>query len=342
MTLALVLLASAAFGTKMYYGGGDSGPATAATRTADRITASMSAGAQDPMQVYVDAHRAITAADLAPLHRRLASVDDVAQVGDPVLTPDRHGAVIEVALTPAPISRAAMDLVKGPLRTAAHDAAPAGTTVLVGGDSAVFADVSDAVGRDMLRIFPIAAALILLILVVTLRSLVAPLYLLAAVALEFAATLGAAVLVVQELGGQAGVTFTLPLVLFLFVVALGTDYNILMTARLREEMLAGKPVRVAVADAVRHVAPAVGAAGLVLATSFSTLMLDPGESSKEMGFAMAFGILLASFVVSSVLVPAITALAGTRAWWPGRRAPRPAPEPELAEEPEAERVLQLA
>jgi len=96
-----------------------------------------------------------------------------------------------------------------------------------------------------------------------------------------------------------------------------------MTARLREEMLAGKPVRRAVADAVRHVAPAVGAAGLVLASSFGTLMLESSETSRQMGFAMAFGILLAAFAVSSILVPAVTALAGQRAWWPGRAARKP-------------------
>jgi RND superfamily putative drug exporter len=169
-------------------------------------------------------------------------------------------------------------------------------------------------------IFPVAAALILLILVVTLRSAVAPLYLLAAVVLEFAATLGTSVLIFQILGGQAGVGFLLPLTLFLFVVALGTDYNILMTARLREEMLAGRTVREAVVQAVRHVAPAVGAAGLVLASSFGTLMLESDEASRQQGFAMAFGILVASLVVSTILVPALTALAGRRAWWPGRAA----------------------
>jgi len=176
--------------------------------------------------------------------------------------------------------------------------------------------VSDSVARDMKLIFPVAAGLILFILIGTLRSAVAPLYLLTAVVLEFAATLGAAVLVFEELGGATGLAFVLPLVLFLFVVALGTDYNILMTARLREEMLAGKPARVAVADAVRQVAPAVAAAGLVLASSFGTLMLESNEVAKQQGFAMAFGILLASLVVSSILVPALTALAGQRAWWP--------------------------
>ncbi len=99
------------------------------------------------------------------------------------------------------------------------------------------------------------------------------------------------------------------------MVALGTDYNILMTARLREEMLAGRPVREAVAEAVRHVAPAVSAAGLVLASSFGTLMLESGEATRQQGFAMAFGILLASLVVSTILVPALTAVVGRRAWW---------------------------
>ena len=182
-----------------------------------------------------------------------------------------------------------MDVVGGPLRDAVRTAAPAGTTTLVGGTSAVFADVARTINRDMRLILPVAAALILLILLVTLRSAVAPLYLLAAVVLEFAATLGASVLAFQMLGGQAGLAFTLPLVMFLFVVALGTDYNILMTARLREEMLAGRSVPQAVAEAVRHVAPAVGAAGLVLATSFGTLMLEAGQDSRQEGFAMASG-----------------------------------------------------
>ena len=117
----------------------------------------------------------------------------------------------------------------------------------------------------------------------------------------------------------------LPLVLFLFVVALGMDYNILMTARLREEMLAGMPLRVA-------------AAGLVLASSSGTLMLESNEVARQQGFAMAFGILLASLVVSSILVPALTALAGQRAWWPHGSARRRAERTrvkELAPQPSA-------
>jgi len=320
VTAALVALATVAVGTKMSYDMTAGQTTTAATRTADDIAASLPQGATDPQHVYIDASRTISVAELEPLRHRLERVDGVGSVGTPVLTPDGRGAQIELALRGDSLSKKAMDVVRGPLRDAAHTATPDGTTAMVGGTTAVFADVSDSVERDMRKIFPVAAALIGLILVLTLRSAAAPLYLLGAVALEFAATLGASVLVFQVLAGHAGVAFTLPLVLFLFVVALGTDYNILMTARLREEMLAGRPVREAVAEAVRHVAPAIAAAGLVLASSFATLMLASGQASKELGFAMAFGIILASLVVSSILVPALTALVGRRAWWPGKAA----------------------
>jgi putative drug exporter of the RND superfamily len=324
VTALLVVLSTFAFGMTMSYDQSEgSGPSTPATRTADAIADTFSKGAGDPQQVYVrSAGGTLTPAQVEPLRERLARVAGVSAVGQAELAPDRQVARVDVALKEGPLTKDAMELVQGPLRDAARDAAPARTTTLVGGTAAIYADVSDSVNRDMKLIFPIAAGLILFILVGSLRSVVAPLYLLMAVVLEFAATLGAAVLVFQQIGGQAGLAFVLPLVLFLFVVALGTDYNILMTARLREEMLAGKPLRTAVAEAVRHVAPAVAAAGLVLASSFGTLMLESSELARQQGFAMAFGILLASLVVSSILVPALTALAGRRAWWPHSRAQR--------------------
>jgi RND superfamily putative drug exporter len=318
VTALLVALSTFAFGMTMSYDQVESsGPTTPATRTADAIANAFSKGASDPQQVYVRSSSGmLTAGQVEPLRQRLARIPGVSAVGEAELAPGRKAARVEVALNDGPFSTDAMRLVQGPLRTMARDAAPAGTTTLVGGTAAVYADVSDSVSRDMKLIFPVAAGLILFILIGALRSAVVPLYLLMAVVLEFAATLGTAVLVFQQLGGATGLAFVLPLVLFLFVVALGTDYNILMAARLREEMLAGKPVAAAVAEAVRHVAPAVAAAGLVLASSFGTLMLESSEVAKQQGFAMAFGILLASLVVSSILVPALTALAGRWAWWP--------------------------
>jgi RND superfamily putative drug exporter len=332
VTALLVVLSTFAFGTTMSYDQTEgAGPTTPATRTAEAIADAFSKGASDPQQVYLrSSSGTLTAAQLEPLRERLRQVAGVSAVGEAELAPDQQGARVDVALQDGPFTNDAMQVIRR-LRELAPDAAPTGTTTLVGGTAAIYSDVSDSVNRDMKLIFPIAAGLILFILIGTLRSAVAPLYLLAAVVLEFAATLGAAVLVFQQLGGATGLAFVLPLVLFLFVVALGTDYNILMTARLREEMLAGKPVRTAVADAVRQVAPAVAAAGLVLASSFGTLMLESSEVAKQQGFAMAFGILLASLVVSSILVPALTAVAGQRAWWPHGSKRRPARQARLKE-----------
>jgi putative drug exporter of the RND superfamily len=333
VTALLIVFSTFALGTTMSYDQGESGgPSTPATQTADTIAGAFSEGASDPQQVYVRSSTGTLATtQIEPLRARLARVDGVSAVGQAEVASDKRAARVEIALEDGPFTKDAMQLVRGPFRDAAREAAPAGTTTLVGGTAAIYADVSDSVARDMKLIFPVAAGLIPFILIGTLRSAVAPLYLLTAVVLEFAAMLGAAVLVFQQLGDATGLAFVLPLVLFLFVVALGTDYNILMTARLREEMMAGKPVRTAVAEAVRHVAPAVAAAGLVLASSFGTLMLESSEVAKQQGFAMAFGILLASLVVSSILVPALTALVGQRAWWPHGSTRRPAAKTRVKE-----------
>ena len=129
--------------------------------------------------------------------------------------------------------------MKNTLVPGAHATAPPGTYALVGGTTSVFADIQRAVNHDYAVVFPAAAVIILLILGLLLRSVVAPWYLMASVGLGFGATLGASVLVFQHLRGQAGLVFLLPVYMYLFVVALGTDYNILMIARLREQAAEG-------------------------------------------------------------------------------------------------------
>jgi RND superfamily putative drug exporter len=171
--------------------------------------------------------------------------------------------------------------------------------------------------RDYALVFPVAAALILVILGLLLRSVVAPWYLMAAVGLGFAATLGATVAVFQDLGGNAGLTFILPIVMYLFVVALGTDYNILMMARLREEAKEGREPRDALATAIRHSSPTIAAAGVILAGTFAVLMLAGNSLLAEMGFAIAFGIAMAAFAMATLFTPSLTALIGHAAWWPG-------------------------
>ncbi|GAA2444082.1 MMPL family transporter [Streptomyces lavendulocolor] len=330
-------LAVGAAGVRMDFGTGGTPRDTPAAATAREIASALPPGVSDPTTVYVTADdgRVLDPAGLGALHRALSAVAGVGEVAAPVFDADRTAARLDAYLTVDAQSQRARDLVAGPVREAVREATPAGLTAHVGGTAAVFADVATAVDRDLRTVFPVAAALIALILVVLLRSLAAPVVLMLAIGLCFAATFGASALVFQHIGGQAGVTFVLPLVLFLFVVALGTDYNILISDRLREEMSHGGPARAAVARAVRHTAPAIATAGVVLAASFGSLAVNADPSTRQLGFATALGILLSAFVVSLLLVPAAAALLGRGMWWPvrgarGRRdgtTPRSAPEP---------------
>jgi RND superfamily putative drug exporter len=202
----------------------------------------------------------------------------------------------------------------------------------------VFADIERAVNHDYAVVFPTAAIIILLILGLLLGSVVAPWYLLASVVLGFGATLGASVLVFQVLGGQTGLLFLLPVYMYMFVVALGTDYNILMIARLREQAKEGMPPRQAVGVAFRHAAPTIAAAGLILAGTFASLTLAGNTILSQLGFAVACGIALAAFVMAMFFSPSLTALAGRRAWWPGhayqartRAGQQPQPSREAAQ-----------
>jgi RND superfamily putative drug exporter len=148
----------------------------------------------------------------------------------------------------------------------------------------------------------------------------------ASVGLGFGAALGASVLFFQNARGQAGLVFLLPVYIYVFVVALGTDYNILMTARLREEAAEGRPPREAAALALRHAGPTVGAAGLILAGTFASLALAGNSILAQLGFAVSSGIVLAAFVVATFFTPSLTALVGRAAWWPGDgREPRTTP-----------------
>ncbi|MFD0562478.1 MMPL family transporter [Kitasatospora saccharophila] len=150
--------------------------------------------------------------------------------------------------------------------------------------------------------------------------MVAPWYLMASVGLGFAATLGATTLAFLKIGSEPGLMFMLPIFIYLFVVAIGTDYNILIIARLREEAREGRSPRKAAEEALRHAGPTVAAAGFILAASFATFMLAGNVLFAELGFALSIGIALAAFVMAMFFTPSITALLGKKAWWPGHGA----------------------
>ena len=277
------------------------------------------AGATAPTQVYLQSTNGtkLSASELTTYRIELSGVSGVGNVAAPLPNAAGTVAVYQVTLSDAPSSDAALNTVKGPLRATAHKDAPPGTSALVGGATAVFVDIKAAVNHDYAVVFPVAAAIILIILMLVLRSVVAPLYLMASVGLGFGATLGATVLLFQHSGGSKGLIFILPVIMYMFVVALGTDYNILMITRLREEARAGRSPREATAEAVRHAGPTIASAGLILAGSFASLMLAGQTTLTQMGFAISAGIAMAAFVMAMFFTPALTALFGRVAWWPG-------------------------
>jgi RND superfamily putative drug exporter len=292
---------------------------TAESRIAlDALERGLPPGSTDPTDIYLSSDGGrLDSSKLADYRSALRRVQGVGSVSAPKLSSDGRVADYTVTLSSSPESDQALSVVKGPLRSTAHTAAPPGTIALVGGITSVYVDIKAAMNRDYSVVFPAAAIVILLILGLLLRSIVAPIYLMVSVGLGFAATLGATTLLFQDLIGHSGLIFLLPLIMYMFVVALGTDYNILMVARLREEAREGHDPREALALAIRHSAPTAAAAGVILAGSFAVLMLAGNSLLAEMGFAIAFGILVAAFAMATFLTPALTALIGHFAWWPG-------------------------
>ncbi|MEP9361946.1 MMPL family transporter [Nocardioides sp. CN2-186] len=278
------------------------------------------AGATQPTPIVLHSQGTLTQAAVDQFAAGVQKVDGVAQVIGAQLSPtDPSTAIVMTVLKEDPTSDAALVDVRDIIRPDVHELAPEGTSAYVGGITSVFVDFQAAMNRDYSVVFPVAALIIMLILALLLRSLVAPVYLMLSVGLGFGATLGASVIVFQHLAGHQGLIFLLPIYIYLFVVALGTDYNILMIARLREESREGKPPREAAALAVRHAGPTVAAAGLILAGTFASLMLAGNSLLTQMGFAISFGIAVAAFVMAMFFTPALTALLGHAAWWPGHQ-----------------------
>ncbi|MCC3771356.1 MMPL family transporter [Streptomyces sp. UNOC14_S4] len=284
-----------------------------------------SAGQSDPAMIYVESRNGtvLRAGDLDAYKAKLEKIDGVGSAALTATSPDKSVAQYTVVLKYRPTEDKAIELAGGPLRDGAHAAAPEGTRAVVGGTSAVLSDVEDAVDHDYMVVFPVAGLAIMVILGLLLRSLVAPLYLMASVALGFGATLGATVWLFQDAQHKPGLLFMLPVIVYLFVVAIGTDYNILMVARLREEVRRGVPAREAIRTAVSRSAPTIASAAVILAGTFGVLMLADNSMLQQMGFAVAFGILLTAFIMAMLLVPTVTSLLGHKAWWPGHQdAPR--------------------
>jgi putative drug exporter of the RND superfamily len=221
-----------------------------------------------------------------------------------------------------PSTTAAMNATPA-VRAAAAGVAPAlhATDSGVLGQAQIFYDISSISNSDLGHVIPIAIIVIGILLAIVMRSLVAPLYLIASVAVSYFAALGFAVLVFLKLGHGGGLTFILPFLLFIFLLALGEDYNILVMTRIREE--AHKmPLRQAVSKALGITGTTVTSAGLVLASAFAVFAVVGGKSGgseiRDVGIGLLAGILMDTFVVRTILVPCTCVLLGRWNWWPSK------------------------
>ncbi|MFD8990737.1 MMPL family transporter [Streptomyces goshikiensis] len=284
-------------------------------------------GSGQPAVIIADAARAAEVQAAATATDGVASAAPVTASGRPGGGPPLvvDGRVrIDATLEAAADSDAAKNTV-AELRTRLHAVGDA--DAIVGGYTAQRYDTERTAARDRTVIVPVVLGIILLILVMLLRSLLIPVLLVATVALNFLATLGVSALVFEHLLGFSGTDASVPLYGFVFLVALGVDYNIFLMSRVREESLV-HGVRQGVLRGLTTTGGVITSAGVVLAATFAALMVIPLAFLVQIAFIVAFGVLLDTLVVRSLLVPALVIDIGPRSWWPsalarGRRSDAP-------------------
>jgi RND superfamily putative drug exporter len=276
-------------------------------------------GEGDPTQIVVDANKielVAAAIKSAPGVIEVAPMLNGAPIpGQPApeVKVVNGRAILNVTLATAPDSvEAGNDIPK--IRELAKNA---DASALVGGTSAVYFDVRTANDRDNKTIIPIILLVITLILGVLLRSILSAILLLGTVVLSYFATLGVCALVFNHVFGFAGGDNSFPLFAFIFLVALGIDYNIFLMTRVREES-AKIGTRAGVIKGVTVTGAVITSAGIVLAATFAVLGLLPLVPLAQLGFAVAFGVLLDTIIVRSVLVPALVHDIGPKIWWPSK------------------------
>jgi putative drug exporter of the RND superfamily len=257
----------------------------------------------------------------------LAAVPGLTSVTQPEIA-EGH-AFIQATLTSAPDSQQAYDTIDR-ARTAVGSIS--GADALVGGTTASNLDIQRASAHDRNLIIPVILAIVLIILALLLRAIVAPVMLVLTVVLSFAATLGVSAFFFNHVFNFGGADTTFPLLAFVFLVALGIDYNIFLMTRVREETeRAG--ARTGALTGLAATGGVITSAGLVLAGTFAVLTSLPVTTLTELGFTVAFGVLLDTIVVRSVLVTALNLDLGPRVWWPGNPARPRSDQPVVSSSP---------
>jgi putative drug exporter of the RND superfamily len=283
------------------------------------LSADFPAGTLSPTTVLVERDGApVTPQDVQLAADKLKTVKGVAgTVPTEQVSTNGQIRVLDVILKGDPNDVSSLDLVPK-MRDSVENLAP-GVTALVGGGTAINYDYNKATERDLKLIVPLALLVMAIILGILLQAIVAPLVLLASVVLSFACTLGISILFIRFVVGDAGFDASIPTFAFIFLVALGIDYTIFLMARVREEARK-HGTREGMLRAISATGPVITSAGVILAGTFSVLMTLPVTFTFDLGFMVALGILLDTFIVRTIMVPAAVELIGDKIWWPSTAA----------------------
>jgi RND superfamily putative drug exporter len=281
----------------------------------DVLESSFPAGTLAPTTVLVEAESGpVTPADISEVENRLRGVDGVATASDTgVRSINGQIGEVDAVLSADPLDKSGLDVVPR-MRDDVSDL-PGGVTALVGGTSAINYDVDKANQRDIEVIVPLALLVMAVILAILLQALVAPVVLLLSVVLSFACSLGISILIIRYVVGDAGFDSSIPLFAFIFLVALGIDYTIFLMARVREEART-HGTREGMLRALAATGGVITSAGIILAGTFSVLMTLPVSFTFDLGLMVALGILLDTFIVRTIMVPAAVEVIGDKIWWP--------------------------
>ena len=299
---------------------------TEGTRGFERLQAAFPDGALGPSTVIVErGDGPIQDGDVTAAQQALQDIPKIAAM-TPEIQPrstDGQAARFQVAFEDDPYSNEALDRTDV-MRDALASLEGEGLTGHVGGLSAVMKDYRDGAQRDAQLVIPLVLLVVLLTLIALLRAIVAPLYLIGSVILSFFGVFGASLVVFTTVFDETGFEPALPLFAFIFLVALGVDYNIFLMDRVREEAR-HIGTRRGARRALVATGPVITSAGIILAGTFAVLAMLPVDVLLMLGFVVAVGVLVDTFIVRSMLVPAIITVVGDKSWWPSALARTAAP-----------------
>jgi RND superfamily putative drug exporter len=248
----------------------------------------------------------------------LASSPELQGLMAQFVSQDGQAARIYIVLDTYPQSDSAMKTVvavRDVFKSSLKGTDLSGAEAVIGGTSAQLTDIHQVLDRDFNRVMAVVIAAVFVVLVLLLRSLIAPLYLLLTVLLSYGTTLGIISWIFQDIFKQDGISFMIPIILFVLLVALGSDYNMFLMSRVREES-ANRTTHEGARLAVMATGGVITACGIILAGTFGILVITPIRTMVQLGAAVAIGVFLDTFIVRALLVPAIASLLGRWNWWP--------------------------